>query len=185
MLAASPLLTLALLAARAAGSNLSRLRGGALSRDEIIDKLNRVPTFAIVNDEGVVVPMQSTDGGGSDVCWFTDAAEAQECLALTLAANPAAAGSLKLACSPLGVVFDLCKGWPVADGEEEAEPTQYLGGILKVQGPRAVEDASVNAALQEQALAQGLPPIAWQVAIFCHDDFQTPQSKLLFGSARL
>lgn len=79
-------------------SQISRLRGGALSREEIVEKLNRVPTFAIVNGDDVVLPI-STASGGKDICWFTDAAEAKELLEVTRAANPEA--DVQLAVTPL------------------------------------------------------------------------------------
>lgn len=164
----------------AAGSELLRLRGGGLTKDEIIEKLNRVPTFAVVNKDGIVVPMTAADGG-ADVCWFTDPEEAKETLALTLASHPEAEGHLRLACSPLGVVFDMCKGFPERAQEAKEESTSaYLGGTLRIVGPR--ESGSNEAALREQQKAQGIEPGAWALATFCHDDFQTENMMPIFFS---
>ena len=159
-----------------------RLRGGGLSKDEIIQKLNRVPTFSVVNAEGQVVPMRGEDGEADDVCWFTNAAEARELLALTSAAYPEA--ELRLAVSPLGVVFGLCKGWPPGEADEEEtedEGSTYTGGKLKLRAPRAVLEAT-GAGLREQLEAQGLEPGDWQMPIYCSDDFQTEAMMPLFFS---
>jgi len=170
---ASPLPTLGL-----------RLRGGGLTKDEIIEKLNRVPTFAVVNNDGIVVPMTAADGS-ADVCWFLDPEEAKETLALTLTSHPEAEGHLRLACSPLGVVFEMCNGFPEAeagqDAEEEGSP-KYLGGTLRLVGPRESGSGSNEAALREQQKAQGIEPGAWVLATCCHDDFQTETIMPIFFS---
>ena len=71
---------------------LLRLRGGAdipdgtgtstglrLSREEITAKLNRVPTFCIMQGDGSVISLPDPAGAEGDECctWFLDAAEAQ------------------------------------------------------------------------------------------------------------
>ena len=154
---------------------LNLLRGGGLSREAILDKLNRVPTFSIVTADDRVVPMPSPDGDDSeDVCWFTDAAEAQELLELTQAANPEAT-DLRLAVTPLGHAFDRCGGW--VDGS--TEDGGYTSGRLMIRGPRHARDAS-EAALAEQSRAQGIEPAAWCVPVYCHDDFQVEGKMMPF-----
>lgn len=164
---------------------LAYLRGGAgsppagaLSREDVISKLNRVPTFAIADADDHVVPVQNEDGG-HDLCWYIDASDAQELLGVTLAANPDVAG-LHIAVTPLGVVFDLCGGWPVAAGEEPAEK-KYLGGELRILGPRKAPD-SMHDELQGQVRAQGLHAGSWSLPVFCHDSFQSEQIMPLFFS---
>ena len=157
---------------------LLRLRGGGLSREEIIDKLNKVPTFAIVNDEDQVIPLADQDGS-RDVCWFTDAAEAQQLLELTKAANPENADVLRLAVTPMGQAFLRCGGFDAEEDVEEGQ--QFLGGTLKLRGPRAIVEANTEA-LRSQQVAQGIKPGAWVVPIYCHDDFQTEQMMPMFMS---
>ena len=55
---------------------------GPLSREEIVEKLNAVPTFCIMQDDGSVISLPDLDGEESEECctWFTDAAEAQATL---------------------------------------------------------------------------------------------------------
>ena len=154
------------------------LRGGALSREEIVSKLNRVPTFAIVDGDDHVLPI--TTESGADICWFIDAAEAKELLELTKAANPDVA--VHLAVTPLGEAFVKCNGWPDAEGDEEEQGASYVGGKLKLRGTRKVVDANEEA-LRSQQQAQGIAPGAWVLPVYCHDDFQTPQMMPLFFSA--
>jgi hypothetical protein len=162
------------------------LRGGSLTRDEVIAKLNRVPTFAIVNLEENVISLPSADGGG-EYCWFIDAKEAEETLELTKAANPEKSTELLLAVTPLGLAFARCQGW--ADEEaaavaaaEDDNGHAILGGTFKLCGPSETVEANAEA-MREQERAQGLEPGAWCVPLYMSDDFQTPQLFPLFFSA--
>ena len=128
--------------------------------------------------------IKSNEDGGEDVCWFVDAAEAKQALEMTLAAHPEAKDMLRLACSPLGVVFNICKGFPPVEGEEgeneEETGAAYLGGNLKIVGSK--DSAGSGAALREQQVAQGMTPSKWNVATFCSDDFQTDNVMPIFFS---
>lgn len=53
----------------------------ALTREEIMEKLNVVPVFCILNKDNGVVGMRMKDGSDKpSVCWFTDALEARALL---------------------------------------------------------------------------------------------------------
>ena len=61
----------------------------ALTPEEITEKLNGIPVFALLNKEGGIVSMRDPDGGEAPVCrWFVDATEAKMVLEAALAANP-------------------------------------------------------------------------------------------------
>ena len=61
----------------------------ALTPEEITEKLNGIPVFALLNKEGGIVSMRDPDGGDAPVCrWFVDATEAKMVLKAALAANP-------------------------------------------------------------------------------------------------
>ena len=61
----------------------------ALTPEEITEKLNGIPVFALLNKEGGIVSMRDPDGGDAPVCrWFVDATEAKMVLEAALAANP-------------------------------------------------------------------------------------------------
>ena len=158
-------------------TSLTRLRGGKLSREDIIDKLNKVPTFAICDTESNVVPV-CMDGTNQDICWFTDAAEAKHLLELTRAANEDK--EFHLAVTPLGLAFVKCHGFE-DDDEEESSSDGYLQGNLKIRGPRKAVEAS-EAALRSQAAAQGLSDASWVLPVYCHDDFQTDKIMPFFFS---
>jgi len=151
-----------------------RLRGGEsdtkLTREEIVEKLNRVPTFCLVDaaENAIAIP---NEDGGHDVCWFLDAAEAQDLLELTVEANPDAKG-IHLAVSPLGAVFDLCGGFKGLKGQKTSKtPLPFKGGTLKLCGPRTML-ASSESALQEQLRKQGIKPGEWVLPVLCHNDLQ-------------
>lgn len=50
--------------------------GNALTRDQITEKLNAVPVFCIVNENGGLVGTRDKEGKEA-ICWFTDAAESK------------------------------------------------------------------------------------------------------------
>jgi hypothetical protein len=61
----------------------------ALTKQEIIEKLNKVPTFCLLNGETNIVGLQDPENPKFEVCfWMTDALEAKEMLAAALENNP-------------------------------------------------------------------------------------------------
>jgi hypothetical protein len=193
-------MSLALLSIAAIGASLdqwsrpppatSRLRGGAdapsgaaLSRESIMEKLNVVPTFCILDSSGNMVPMEDGDGS-SACCFYTDAAEVHEALEDTRAAHPEAA--LHLGVVPLGTAFSLCAGWaPGAESDSSAPPVEsrFLG-TLKIQGTRALVEG-MSPQLLSQQRAHGLEQAdaaAWALPVFCCDELQSPQIMPMFFS---
>ena len=86
----------------------------ALTQEQIIYKLNTVPTFCILNGQKNIVGLQDPSdptGKLETCCWFADAAEAKATLAAAKAASPDVASQLHLGVTPLGVAFDACSGW--------------------------------------------------------------------------
>lgn len=151
----------------------------ALSRQEIVDKLNEVPVFCITNLDGNVIGMRAADGAGKPmVCWFTDAMEAR---ALLDAAQKSSEASLRLGCHGMGAVFTQCNGWGAADAEPTeagAAPTaQSEAGEaveLKLQGShKLIADTSPQ--LRELLASQSLDAGCWQLPIFMCKELQSTQ----------
>ena len=137
--------------------------GGKLSKEEVMTKLNSVPTFVIVDEESRLLNLQVEDGEDK-VVFFIEAADAQETLALTSAGNPDL--KLRLAAIPLGTAFTAC----------ETSPGQY-----KLQGARtAIQSGGEEA--ERKLRQQGVEPGSWVLPVFCSDDFQTPTVMPLFFS---
>jgi hypothetical protein len=150
---------------------LLRLRGGAdipdgtgtstglrLSREEITAKLNRVPTFCIMQGDGSVISLPDPAGAEGDECctWFTDAAEAQYTFKRVCAANPELVDEgLRLHTHGLGDVFAMCGGWPREEGETTTEVT------LRIKGPSALLKP-VESQLVDALRQQGLEPGSWR-----------------------
>ena len=135
---------------------------GPLSRDDVIEKLNIVPTFCIMQHDGSVISLPDMDAKGGDECctWFTDASEARTAFKRITAANPDVQG-LHLAMHWLGDVFATCNGFP----DEVSDMSQKYDGTLKLQAPRQFYHP-VATQLVRGMHQQGLNPGAWILPIF-------------------
>ena len=155
------------------GSALWRLRGGdaiddggadgggRLSHEDIEAKLNRVPTFCLVNADDQFVRMPGKDSI-EEVIFFIDAAEAIEALELNRAGNPEA--ELRLATLPLGAAFTACGGWP----DEPPRGAHYV-----LRGARAAVTAKGDEA-RAQLKAMGLNAMAESEWVLpCEDGVRT------------
>lgn len=87
-------------------------KGGALSIDEIIEKLNEVPVFAVQNESQNFVSMKDDDGtvGAETIFWHTNPAEAARHLERMREVSPEVSG-LNLGGSTLGTAYALGAGW--------------------------------------------------------------------------
>uniref|UniRef100_A0A7S0NWM0 Uncharacterized protein n=1 Tax=Calcidiscus leptoporus TaxID=127549 RepID=A0A7S0NWM0_9EUKA len=142
----------------------------ALTKHEIIEKLNAVPTFCLLNSDQNIVAMVDPEGGEGEVClWFTDADDARRMLAVALEQNPDAL--LHLGVTPLGLAFALAERWAESP----------FVGDMRLQGNRAVV-ASMGPMLREQLAAQGLPAGAWQLPLFCCDELSSARVMPVFLS---
>jgi len=148
----------------------------ALTRDEIVEKLNAVPTFCILNGESNIVGLQDTERPGLEVCWwFTDAEDGKEALAAAKANNPDVPG-LHLGVTPLGIAFALANGW--------AETSFY--GDMRLGGSREPWGGGqdVGPMLREQLQSEGLEAGGWQLPVFCTDELQSPTAMPVFLSRK-
>lgn len=90
-------------------SSPAELPGKGLTREEIIRKLNAVPTFCILNADKSIVGMENPKGG--EMCtWFLDPGEAKAWLVAAIRENPDVRG-LHLGVTPLGIAFAFAAGW--------------------------------------------------------------------------
>ena len=96
-------------AAKQAAASGGELAGAALTREEIIRKLNAVPTFCLLNADKSIVGMENPNGGEM-CCWFLDPAEARAWLAAAVKENPDVRG-LHLGVTPLGMAFAFTTVW--------------------------------------------------------------------------
>ena len=149
---------------------------GALSRDEIVKKLNAVPTFCILNGESNIVGLQDPERKGLEMClWFTDAEEGKSALKAAKEMNPEATG-LHLGVTPLGIAFALATGW--------AETTFYGDMRLCGSAEPFAGGQDVDAVLRQQLATQGLEESGWSVAVFCCDELQSPSVMPVFLSRK-
>lgn len=134
----------------------------ALSQTEIMQKLNSVPTFCILNGDSNIVGMQDPEGEGEVCCWFTDADDAMGMLASARESNPDVP-LLHLGVTPLGLAFALAMGWAES----------HFVGNLRLQGQSSTVEATKEAVAQ-QVVAQGLELGTWTLPVFCCDELSSP-----------
>ena len=88
-----------------------------ISRQEIVDKLDRIPLFSVNDAAERMVPTRNDD---EDCCtWFADIDEARALLAELSAQFPSA--RLSIGVTPLGTAYALAAGWVVPAGAAEGE----------------------------------------------------------------
>ena len=149
---------------------LRHLRGGsadadatpALTREEVSEKLNNIPTFAILNAEDQMI---SLGAAGAEPCFtfYTDAVEVQAVLQQAAAANSAL--DLHLGVTPLGIAFEMCGGWAQVGGEARSSSSQRF----KLQGPsESLDDPSK---LVEQLEMRGINGARWLLPVFAAEAF--------------
>lgn len=141
---------------------LNKPAKAALSRPEIIKKLNRVPSFCVLNGDSNIVAATGPDGSGEVTTWFTDAPLARGMVASAKQHNPEVAADLHLGVTPLGLAFALSVKW--------MESTFY--GDLRLQTSDAVL-RDMGPSLAQQVTAQGLEAGSWQLPTFCCDELSS------------
>jgi len=151
---------------------------GVLSREEITQKLNAIPTFCILDAKERVVTMRDAAGGESCL-WFTDPATANATMRATMDDNPSMAG-LHLGVVPLGVAFETCNGWSDATVAAESTSGSYLGQLLLQGNPAELEGMGEH--LRKQLRAEGMVEGGWQLPVFVCDEMQTEHLLPLFFS---
>lgn len=155
----------------------------ALTKEEIMEKLNGVPTFCITNDEGGIVGMSDAEGDKKSVCWFTDADEAKAISKAMGDANPEA--GLRLAVHGLGGAYTQCNGWPAEEGETDKTAHSPDGADieLRVQGNHALVKATADK-MKELLVENGLDPGCWQHPVFLCEKLASPSLMPIFLSPR-
>jgi len=148
----------------------------ALTREEIIAKLNHIPVFCIVNEEGQMVGLQDKDSGVFACCWFTDPDEAKMLLGATVEANPDKA--LKLVVAGMGGAFLSCKGFPDGDAGKNGEVLEGLKTTtddkveLRLQGSHALV-AELKPKLKDLLEKAKIDAGCWQLPVFLCEELQS------------
>jgi len=134
---------------------------GQLSKSEITQMLNRVPTFCIMEPDGSVISLPDRDGQDGDECctWFIDAGEAQLAFKRVVAANPDVTG-LHLRTFGLGDAFTMCNGWP-----DSPQGTHDL----KITGTREVV-SQCKVLLAEALQKAGFDGGSWTLPVFIGEE---------------
>ena len=109
---------------KARGKEPAAAPGKALTKEQIIQKLNSVPTFCLLNGETNIVGLQDPENPKFEVCfWMTDALEAKEMLEAALQNNPEEVHShaaARLSAPPSVLATLLARRWTLAAGPSPA-----------------------------------------------------------------
>jgi len=95
-----------------------------LSRQEVVDKLNGVPVFSVVNGADQMVATPEGAEEALTCCFYLEIQDAQAALEKLQKANPRAL--VKIATTPLGTAFALSE-WPNRNGFDAATPSVGRG----------------------------------------------------------
>jgi len=145
----------------------------SLSVKELVERMNDVPTFAIMNDTArgkKFVPMKFADDGDTtlpEVCaFFIDPIEAKK--ALVQAGRACPDMNLVLGVMPLGNAFALVVGWAEAQGDRP----------FTIRGSAALT-SDMRPHLKRQLESEGLPSY-WQLPVIVCDELQSATALPVF-----
>ena len=108
----------------------------ALTEQEVVDKLDEVPVFHIMNADRKLLPVP--DGsGGTCLRFYADPAEAQAVLDSVQALNPDV--TLHMGVTPLGTAFALTQGWAPNEANVPLHLRSFSSVVTKVATELAIE----------------------------------------------
>lgn len=151
----------------------------AMAADQIVAKLNSVPSFCLLNGESVLLGLKDlTDATGKrKICaWFTDPNEAKAMLTQCKAHSPDIADGLHLGVTPLGVAYAFACGW----AELKFDGDKQVHGSAEAQSG----GNSMAESLRQQAIAQGLETKTWHVPVFTCAELASPSRMPFFLSQK-
>jgi len=165
-----------------------------LNREEIVSKLNEVPTFCVTNEEGGVCMfrMRNEDASGkvrhsAAVCFFLEPDEAKSAMEQMQKAMPST--TLKLTMHTLASAFEHCRGWQsiakstfaseeadmaATDAADEPQPTTPQGEPIEMRlmGNRALVNSTGAEALK-MLHDHNIDPGCWQLPVFLCNELQS------------
>lgn len=150
-----------------------------LQRQEIVDKLDGVPVFSVVNRQTQQVVPTAAENGVLCCYFHVDVDEAAASLAMLQARNPTL--ELGLTATPLGTAYALCEWERQASQEDEEEDSEALGladGDDYEDDPDAPKIELRLQAPQRLCTSRASAPISsFTAAPLCHCRRRAPRSK--------
>lgn len=159
---------------------MMRKMGGVkkLTYEEITEKLNYVPAFAIVDTAGKLIPLSVKESPDQKfICWFTDAESAHAMLNMTNG-QEGADGDLKLSVYPLTTMLELSNGLPAKKGQEDSE----VSSVTFKSCDASKLNQELASALAGQLQAQGIEHGGWVLPVFFNYDFSTKKTLPVYFS---
>ena len=135
---------------------------GRMSNQEVLEKLNKVPVFCIMESSGSIISLPDGNDGDEACTWYLDPHEAVDVLKKCRAANPGDA--LRLVAHRLGDALQMCGGWP-GDGL----PAAQYDGKLNLKPHKAFAEP-IQTQLVSSVRQENLEPGAWVVPTFVAEE---------------
>jgi hypothetical protein len=160
-------------------SSSSELPKKGLTANEIVEKLNVVPCFCLLNGDKNLVGLKDPNDptGQLELCvWFADPREAKATLDVCKVENPSLSETLHLGVTPLGIAYAFACGWAECHFFGEKHVRGSAEALAGGQDPIPL--------LCEQAASQGLDPQPWHVPVFTCDELSTPSRMPIFMSRK-
>lgn len=138
---------------------------GRMSKDEVVEKLNRVPAFCIMRGDGSLIslPYDGDESSDAECCtWFMDPHEAADTFRKVKAANTGE--RLSLVAHALGDALQMCGGWP---DDEDGEAS--YDGILRLAPSKAFVEP-IETQLEDSLRQAGIAAGTWVVPTFVGEE---------------
>lgn len=171
-----------------------RIRGGAddegasedsntLTEDQVMEKLNAIPTFVVMSgqDESGFAALTTKEGTHA-ICFFTEPEEAKAILNMTQSVDPNT--PLRLATIGLGNALKLCNGLPGStDSEGPSAAFAEFDGDLKLQNFHGVSEKAAPQ-LKSMLETAGIEAGAWTFPVFMCEELSSKDVLPIFLNPR-
>ena len=139
-----------------------------LTREQIVAKLNEVPTFTLIGeDQGGFVALKLADSEKNTICFFTDPEEAKTVLEMMKKAHTDK--QIRLACVGLGTAFQLSGGW--ADDANSKEAFASFDGSVQLRGTLGLIE-STKEQIKKMMASEGFDEAEWILPVFLVEELQ-------------
>ena len=151
---------------------------GPLTEAQVIAKLNEVPTFVLMGEEGGFVALTLKDKGRA-ICFFTEPEEAKAVLNMTVAQHPDV--PIRLTSVGLGSALKLCTD--SVEDEEVRNAMSAFEGDFKLQGSHALV-SEVSPQLKAMLAAKGMDEGGWLMPVFICEEIANSAMVPIFLNPR-
>jgi len=160
------------------GDSADKMDDTPLTEEQVMAKLNEIPTFVLMGKGGGFVALQIKDGGRT-IPFFLEPEEAKAVLNVTQSAHPEEA--IKLVSVGLGNALKLCV--ETEKDESAKEAISKFDGHFRLQGSSRMA-SEVAPKLKEMMTIAGIEPGVWQLPVFLCEELARGEIVPVFFNPR-